>query len=213
MEDAVRTYSRPSPSQNHRPAPCRGVQTINDYPILRIDTNQGVYGIGEVRDAGTTRTRSSSELAAGAEPCNVDMIFRAIKPFWRFGPRRAAACPASSSPSGTWSARCMACRATSSWAASTETTSGSMPTRPRLQSRRRRRYAERVLGRKQMGLTFIKFDVGMHALQGLSRGSGGSATPFEYGLGRRWTARGCADGTQLTDQGIARVGRNRAAGA
>lgn len=24
-----------------------------DYPILRIDTNQGVYGLGEVRDAGT----------------------------------------------------------------------------------------------------------------------------------------------------------------
>ena len=23
-----------------------------DYPIIRIDTNQGVYGIGEVRDAG-----------------------------------------------------------------------------------------------------------------------------------------------------------------
>src|SRR5690242_18088575 len=23
-----------------------------DYPIIRIDTNQGVYGLGEVRDAG-----------------------------------------------------------------------------------------------------------------------------------------------------------------
>src|SRR5450759_3489033 len=23
-----------------------------DYPIVRIDTNQGVYGLGEVRDAG-----------------------------------------------------------------------------------------------------------------------------------------------------------------
>ena len=23
-----------------------------DYPMIRIDTNQGVYGLGEVRDAG-----------------------------------------------------------------------------------------------------------------------------------------------------------------
>ena len=25
-----------------------------DYPLLRIDTNQGLYGLGEVRDAGDT---------------------------------------------------------------------------------------------------------------------------------------------------------------
>ena len=27
-----------------------------DYPIIRIDTNQGVYGLGEVRDAGREGT-------------------------------------------------------------------------------------------------------------------------------------------------------------
>src|SRR3974390_963155 len=28
------------------------IATNYDYPIIRIDTNQGVYGLGEVRDAG-----------------------------------------------------------------------------------------------------------------------------------------------------------------
>src|SRR4030095_384287 len=27
-----------------------------DYPIIRIDTNQGIYGLGEVRDAGAGGT-------------------------------------------------------------------------------------------------------------------------------------------------------------
>ena len=35
-----------------------------DYPILRIDTNQGVYGIGEVRDAGIRRMRCVSSRSS-----------------------------------------------------------------------------------------------------------------------------------------------------
>ena len=53
-----------------------------DYPILRIDTNQGVYGIGEVRDAGHRENALQfKSFLLGQNPCNVDMIFRAIKHF------------------------------------------------------------------------------------------------------------------------------------
>lgn len=50
VENAVRTGSRPSDLKitDMRIAV---VCSNYDYPILRIDTNQGVYGIGEVRDA------------------------------------------------------------------------------------------------------------------------------------------------------------------
>ena len=47
--DSVNTYSSPSDLKitDIRVA----VVTANyDYPIIKIDTNQGVYGIGEVRD-------------------------------------------------------------------------------------------------------------------------------------------------------------------
>ena len=53
-----------------------------DYPIIRIDTNQGVYGIGEVRDAGHKENALQfKSMLLGQNPCNVDMIFRAIKHF------------------------------------------------------------------------------------------------------------------------------------
>ena len=53
-----------------------------DYPILRIDTNQGVYGIGEVRDAGHRENALQfKSFQLGQNPCNIDMIFRAIKHF------------------------------------------------------------------------------------------------------------------------------------
>jgi len=55
------------------PSPC---------PIIRIDTNQGVYGIGEVRDAGHKENALQfKSMLLGQNPCNIDMIFRAIKQF------------------------------------------------------------------------------------------------------------------------------------
>jgi L-alanine-DL-glutamate epimerase-like enolase superfamily enzyme len=51
-----------------------------DYPIIRIDTNQGVYGIGEVRDAGhKENVLQFKNMLLGQNPCNMDLIYRAIK--------------------------------------------------------------------------------------------------------------------------------------
>jgi L-alanine-DL-glutamate epimerase-like enolase superfamily enzyme len=51
VEDAIKTGSRPS-DLKITDMRCAVVCSNYDYPIIRIDTNQGVYGIGEVRDAG-----------------------------------------------------------------------------------------------------------------------------------------------------------------
>src|SRR5437588_9798911 len=51
-------------------------------PILRIDTNQGIYGLGEVRDgASKTYALMLKSRLLGQNPCNVDQIFRSIKQF------------------------------------------------------------------------------------------------------------------------------------
>ena len=50
--------------------------------IIRIDTNQGIYGLGEVRDAADPRyALMLKNRILGLNPCNVEMIFKIIKQF------------------------------------------------------------------------------------------------------------------------------------
>jgi L-alanine-DL-glutamate epimerase-like enolase superfamily enzyme len=70
----VATVVKPGPS------PC---------PIIRIDTNQGVYGLGEVRDgASPTYALMLKSRILSENPLQVDRIFRKIKQFG--GPARQA---------------------------------------------------------------------------------------------------------------------------
>src|SRR6266576_589390 len=63
----VATIVKPGPS------PC---------PIIRIDTNQGVYGLGEVRDgASATYALFLKSRILGENPLQLDKIFRKIKQF------------------------------------------------------------------------------------------------------------------------------------
>jgi L-alanine-DL-glutamate epimerase-like enolase superfamily enzyme len=51
-------------------------------PVIRIDTNQGIYGLGEVRDgASKTYALILKNRVLGENPCNVDKVFRKIKQF------------------------------------------------------------------------------------------------------------------------------------
>src|SRR5215469_5682736 len=62
------------------PGPC---------PIIRLDTNQGVYGLGEVRDgASATYALILKSRLLGENPLQIDKIFREIKQFG--GPARQA---------------------------------------------------------------------------------------------------------------------------
>ncbi len=57
--------------------------------IIRIDTNQGLYGLGEVRDAADVRyALMLKSRILGENPCNVEKIFKSIKQFG--GPSRQA---------------------------------------------------------------------------------------------------------------------------
>lgn len=78
----VNTYSRPSELcitdmrvANVCGAPFRGT-------IIRIDTNQGISGYGEVRDgASKSYALLLKSRLLGENPCNVDRLFRRIKQF------------------------------------------------------------------------------------------------------------------------------------
>ncbi len=51
-------------------------------PLIRIDTNQGIYGLGEVRDGATaTYALVLKRVLLGENPCNVEKMFRKIKQF------------------------------------------------------------------------------------------------------------------------------------
>ena len=57
--------------------------------IIRIDTNQGIYGLGEVRDGADVRyALMLKSRILGMNPCNVELIFKKIKQFG--GPSRQA---------------------------------------------------------------------------------------------------------------------------
>lgn len=211
VEDAIRTYSRPSQLKitDLRVAV---VASNYDYPILRIDTNQGLYGLGEVRDAGHKEDalRFKSFLL-GQNPCNIDLIFRTIKQFGSWGREgggvsgievalwdligKAYGVPCYQFLGGKYRDRVRIYADT-----------------PAPKEKTPEGYAERVLGRKKMGLTFIKFDVGIHQFP---TGEGylvGSPSPYEYTLrfSHRRAARGLV-GTQLTEKGVARFAEITAA--
>jgi L-alanine-DL-glutamate epimerase-like enolase superfamily enzyme len=51
-------------------------------PVIRIDTNQGLYGLGEVRDGATWRyAMFLKSRILGMNPCSVEMVFKRIKQF------------------------------------------------------------------------------------------------------------------------------------
>ncbi|MBO4389415.1 MAG: mandelate racemase/muconate lactonizing enzyme family protein, partial [Lachnospiraceae bacterium] len=50
--------------------------------LLKLETNQGLVGYGEVRDGGDKiYAQMLKGLILGENPCNIDLLFRRIKQF------------------------------------------------------------------------------------------------------------------------------------
>lgn len=202
--DKVNTYSRPSDLKitDLRVAV---VCSNYDYPIIRIDTNQGVYGIGEVRDAGHKENALQfKSMLLGQNPCNVDMIFRTIKRFGNWGREgggvsgieialwdlvgKVYGVPCYQFLGGKYRDRVRIY-------ADTPTPEQQTP----------EAYVQRVLGRKALGLTFIKFDIRPEIWEVNPDCLIGTPPQGEYALGLRWRAPGAGFGSRITDVGIERV--------
>jgi L-alanine-DL-glutamate epimerase-like enolase superfamily enzyme len=69
------------------------VQNVGRTPIIRIDTNQGIYGLGEVRDGADERfALMLKSRILGQNPCNVEMIFKIIRQFGYHGRQGGGVC-------------------------------------------------------------------------------------------------------------------------
>jgi len=78
---AVNRYSAPSKLKITDMRACT-VAANYDYPIIRIDTNEGVYGLGEVRDAGVKGIALILKAhILGKNPLEIESILRTIRPF------------------------------------------------------------------------------------------------------------------------------------
>jgi L-alanine-DL-glutamate epimerase-like enolase superfamily enzyme len=134
-------------------------------PILRIDTNQGISGFGEVRDgASKTYALMLKSRLVGENPCNVDRIFRKIKQFgfharqgggvsgvevalWDLA-GKAYGVPVYQMLGGKFRDRIRCYADTDS-------------------SRDPRVFAARLKERMNQGFTFLKMDLGINLLQGI----------------------------------------------
>jgi L-alanine-DL-glutamate epimerase-like enolase superfamily enzyme len=69
------------------------ITNVGRTPIIRIDTNQGIYGYGEVRDGGDERyALMLKSRILGLNPCNVEMIFKIIRQFGSHGRQGGGVC-------------------------------------------------------------------------------------------------------------------------
>ncbi|MES1250016.1 MAG: twin-arginine translocation signal domain-containing protein, partial [Chitinophaga rupis] len=69
------------------------MNTTGRCTIIRIDTNQGIYGLGEVRDGADWRyALFLKSRIMGMNPCSVEQIFKRIKQFGFHGRQGGGVC-------------------------------------------------------------------------------------------------------------------------
>ena len=138
------------------PSPC---------PVIRIDTNQGIYGLGEVRDgAGYQYAMVLKSRIVGENPLNVDFLFQKIQQFGGISRQAGGVaavemalwdiagkvydCPVYQMLGGLWRDKVRV------YADTTESDD------PKV-------YGARAKERKAMGLTWMKMDLGVDTLEGI----------------------------------------------
>lgn len=166
-----------------------------DVTLLRIDTNQGISGYGEVRDgASPTYALLLKSRLVGENPCNIDKIFRKIKQFGYHGRQgggvsgieialfdlagKAYGVPAYQLAGGKFRDRVLIYCDTDS-------------------APDGRTMGERLKRRMDDGFKFLKMDIGINLLRGIE----GAVIALPGALGRHDLMHPFA-GIQLTDIGV-----------
>ena len=201
VEDAVRTHSRPADLRitDMRIAVVTG---ICYYPLIRIDTNQGIYGLGEVRDGGHPESALRlKHFLLGQNPCNIDMVFNALRQYG--GPGREGG-GVSGIELALWDlvgkAYGVPCH---------QFLGGKYRDRVRIygdtpapEALTPEGYARAVRARADMGLSFIKFDLPPKLFEGTDGALVGTEARHEYALGRNSRIAGAGRGAKISEKGI-----------
>jgi L-alanine-DL-glutamate epimerase-like enolase superfamily enzyme len=133
-------------------------------PIIRIDTNQGLTGYGEVRDGGSPRyALMLKSRLLGENPCNIERLFRRLKQFGAHGRQGGGV---SGVEMALWDLAGKAYEVPVY-----QMLGGRFRDRIRLYadttiSRDRATYARRMKARLELGYTFLKMDLGINLLLG-----------------------------------------------
>lgn len=174
-------------------------------PLIRIDTNQGIYGLGEVRDGASWRyAMFLKSRLLGKNPCNVERIFKEIKQFGFHGRQgggvsgvEMALWDLAGKAYGVPVYQLLGGKYRDEVRIYADTASSQDPTV----------YAKRMKERMDMGFTYLKMDFGIQLLKDKkdtvvnSRqwelGKQWSREPFSYGLTDH-----SFTGVQITNKGL-----------
>ena len=167
-------------------------------PLIRIDTNQGLYGLGEVRDgASKNYALMLKSRLLGQNPCNVDKLFRRIKQFGSHSRQGGGVCgvemalwdlagkaynvPVYQMLGGKFrdKIRCYA-----------DTTESHDP----------KIYGQRLKARRDQGFTWLKMDLGVDLVADVP---GALTMPAGTSLAYGDPTVGMLTGTEITDKGVA----------
>ena len=202
IQSAVNTCSSPA-DLKITDIRCAVVASNYDYPIIRIDTNQGVYGIGEVRDAGHIENALQfKSILVGENPCNIDRIYQSIK---SYGNHRREGGGVSGIEIALYDLigkvygvpcwQFLGGKYRDQVRVYADTPAPHEPTPEG--------YAERVKERLDMGLTFIKFDLTPRVVADIPGMLSGGRTRHDYPrIGDRPAVAGTGEHIKLTQKAI-----------
>lgn len=201
IENAINTRSQPSQLRitDIRVAPIRGQ---GYHPILRIDTNQGVCGLGEVRDGAHEDTALRLKyLLIGQNPCNVEYLFRAIKRYGGDSREAGGVCAIEIAlmdlVGKIYGVPCY--QLLGGKFRDKVRIYGDTPTPANMTPEG---YVEVVKQRQGLGLSFIKFDLAAHLFEGTPGALVGTATEHEYAQYRQWYVPGSGPGARISEAGL-----------
>lgn len=203
----VNTHSEPSALRitDLRVVPMLGQMRSH---VVRLDTNQGISGYGEIRDgASATYALMLKSRVLGENPCNVDRIFRKLKQFGGHGRQAGGVVGVEIAcwdlAGKAWGVPC--------W----QMLGGKFRDRVRVYAdtpthRDPVEMGRRLKERHERGFTFLKMDIGISLL----RDTEGALT-FPHGQGtdpyRQWrtpfsmNVRHPFTGIRVTDKGLAKL--------
>ena len=167
-------------------------------PLIRIDTNQGISGYGEVRDgASKTYALLLKNRILGENPCNVDKVFRKIKQFGAPARQAGGVCAVE-----------MACWDLAGKAFGVpvyQMLGGQFRSRVRLyadtnQMKDGVAQGKRLKERMDYGITYLKVDFGIELIRDVP---GALSVPIGQTVQERAMTMHPFTGVEITDKGIA----------
>jgi L-alanine-DL-glutamate epimerase-like enolase superfamily enzyme len=174
------------------------IATIGGKHIIRLDTNQGVSGLGEVRDgASKNYALMLKSRILGENPCGIDKIFRKIKQFGFHARQGGGVCGVEMALFD------LAGKAYN--VPAYQMLGGKFRDKIRVyadtpQSNDPKVFGDRLKRRVEEGFTFVKMDVGI----GLVEKTPGTLTmPVGMNAAERATTVHMFTGIEITDKGIA----------